>query len=197
MPRPRRPFKAIGLLLLGCLAFTICAGAQTPRSPGSTKENLIRSDYLELRYYPSSDVARPNLRLTLIGDFTLGPKMHVYTPEIKGSYIPIKWELEPSANYVAKDVQYPKGKMLMLPAINEIVPVYEQKFRITQDIVLGSESILKPILEGDKTLKLRGTLRYQACDDKICYLPQTAPLEFTFKLEPLDRQRIAEPIQHK
>jgi hypothetical protein len=161
-----------------------------------TRETQVKNDYIDLRYYASSDVARPNLRLTLVGDFTLPPKMHVYTPEVK-DYIPIKWELEPSANYVAKEVQYPKGKMLLLPAIKEIVPVYEEKFRLTQDVVLASESILKPILDGDKTLKIRGTLRYQACDDKICYLPQTLPLEFTFKLDPLDRQRVAEPIQHK
>jgi hypothetical protein len=165
-------------------------------SVAGTRDTVVKTDYLELHYYATSDVARPNLRLTLVGDFTLGPKMHVYTPEVKG-YIPIKWELEPSANFVAKDVNYPKGKMLMLPAIKEIVPVYEDKFRLTQDIVLASESILKPILDGDKTLKVRGKLRYQACDDKICYLPQTAPLEFTFKLEPLDRQRVEEKLQHK
>ena len=165
-------------------------------SVAGTKETAIRNEYMELRYYATSDVGRPNLRLTLVGDFQLGPKMHVYTPEVK-NYIPIKWELEPSANYVAKDVVYPKGKMLLLPAIKEIVPVYEEKFRLTQDIVLASESILKPILDGDKVLKVRGKLRYQACDDKICYLPQSAPLEFTLKLEPLDRQRVDEKIQHK
>ena len=165
-------------------------------SIAGTRETQVRNDYIDLRYYASSDVARPNLRLTLVGDFTLGPKMHVYTPEVK-SYIPIKWELEASANYVAKDVEYPKGKMLLLPAIKEIVPVYEGKFRLTQDIVLASEAILKPILDGDKVLKVRGKLRYQACDDKICYLPQTAPLEFTLRLEPLDRVRVDEKIQHK
>ena len=165
-------------------------------SVAGTRDTMVKNDYMEMHFYATSDVARPNLRLTLVGDFILGPKMHVYTPEVK-NYIPIKWELEPSANFVAKDVAYPKGQMLMLPAINEIVPVYEQKFRLTQDIVLASESILKPILDGDKTLKIRGTLRYQACDDKICYLPQTAPLEFTFRLEPLDRQRVDDNIQHK
>ena len=165
-------------------------------SVAGTKETVVKTDYLEMRYYPTSDTARPNLRLTLVADFVLPPKMHVYTPEVK-NYIPIKWELEASANYVAKDVGYPKGKLLMLPAINEIVPVYEGKFRLTQDIVLASESILKPILDGDRTLKVRGKMRYQACDDQICYLPQTAPIEFTFKLEPLDRDRVPAPIQHQ
>ena len=47
-------------------------------SVAGTREAAVRSDYMELRYYATSDVARPNLRLTLVGDFALGPKMHVY-----------------------------------------------------------------------------------------------------------------------
>ena len=101
----------------------------------------------------------------------------------------------PKAVFTEEDKQ--EVLALQQAAIKEIVPVYEEKFRLTQDIVLASESILKPILDGDKVLKVRGKLRYQACDDKICYLPQSAPLEFTLKLEPLDRQRVDEKIQHK
>ena len=70
------------------------------------------------------------------------------------------------------------------------------KFRITQDVVLAVNSVLQPLLEGDKTLTIRGSLRYQACDDKICYLPETLPMEWTLKLEPLNRERVPEAIRH-
>jgi hypothetical protein len=62
---------------------------------------------------------------------------------------------------------------------------------------MASSNVLQPILDGDETVKIHGTLKYQACDDKICYLPQTVPLEWTLKLEALDRERVPEPIQHK
>jgi hypothetical protein len=35
------------------------------------------------------------------------------------------------------------------------------------------------------TLTIKGTLRYQACDDTTCYLPTTVPAEWTIKPLPL------------
>jgi hypothetical protein len=140
-------------------------------------------------------LGRPDLRLTLVADFTLPPKMHVYTPEVKG-YIPIRLTLEESPYYAPEPAEYPKGSLLMLPAINEVVPVYENRFRITQDVVLSASNVLEPLLEGDKTLTIRGSLRYQACDDKICYLPETLPMEWKLRLEPLNRERVPEAIRH-
>ncbi len=49
--------------------------------------------------------------------------------------------------------------------------------------------MLPPVIAGNGELKITGKLRYQACDDKICYLPETVPLEWTLKVEPLDRER--------
>ncbi|MBI3934965.1 MAG: redoxin domain-containing protein [Acidobacteria bacterium] len=165
-------------------------------SAAGTRETTVNAKYLQMKYYASADLARPDLRFTLVADFVLPPKMHVYTPEVK-DYIPIEFRLEGSPNFTAKTVEYPKGDLLFLPAINEIVPVYQNKFRITQDVVLASSSVLQPILNGDQTLKIRGQLRYQACDDKICYLPETIPMEWTLQLEPLNRERVPEAIQHK
>jgi len=165
-------------------------------SVAGTRETSVNAKYLRMKYYATTDLARPDLRLTLVADFALPPKMHVYTPEVKG-YIPIRLTLEDSPYYVARAAEYPKGDLLLLPAINEIVPVYENQFRITQDVVLAASNVLEPLLNGDKTLQIRGSLRYQACDDKICYLPETLPMEWTFRLEPLTRERVPEPIQHQ
>ena len=164
-------------------------------SVAGTRETSVNAKYLQMKYYASTDLGRPDLRLTLVADFVLPPKMHVYTPEVKG-YIPIEFKLEDSPNYTAKPAEYPKSKLLMLPAINEIVPVYEGRFRITQDVVLAASSVLQPMLDGDKSLRIRGSLRYQACDDKICYLPETLPMEWTLNLEPLTRERVPEAIRH-
>jgi len=46
-------------------------------------------------------------------------------------------------------------------------------------------------------LKIKGNLRYQACDEKECFLPKNIPLEWTLKLEPQDRERSPDPILHK
>ena len=75
--------------------------------------------------------------------------------------------------------------------------MFQGKFQITQDINMASNDALQSILSGSRQVKISGKLRYQACDDKECYLPQTIPLEWVLKLDPLDHERVPEPIQHK
>jgi len=38
-------------------------------------------------------------------------------------------------------------------------------------------------------LTITGVLNYQACDDKVCFTPQTVPLTWTVGLRSLDRER--------
>jgi hypothetical protein len=33
-------------------------------------------------------------------------------------------------------------------------------------------------------------LNYQACDNKVCFTPQSIPLSWTVQLKPLDRERV-------
>lgn len=47
------------------------------------------------------------------------------------------------------------------------------------------------------TAFVQGTFRYQACDDRICYLSQTVPLQWTLRYEPLDYQRVPVELQRK
>ena len=58
-----------------------------------------------------------------------------------------------------------------MPALNETQLVYAKPFRITQQLTLKSPP------SGPVTIK--GSVRYQACDDTICYLPKTVPVEWT------------------
>ena len=46
-------------------------------------------------------------------------------------------------------------------------------------------------------LELKGTLEYQACDDRICYAPTKVPLVLPLEVEPLERQRVPEELRRK
>ena len=165
-------------------------------SKTGTRETTVQTDHLDLRYYSTQDEVHPDLRFTLVAELDLKPKMHVYSPEVK-NYIPIRFTVEPSENYSAHAVEYPAAETLYLPAIQESVPVFQGRFQIQQDVTLAGEADLKPILQGSQEIRIQGSLRYQACDDKICYLPRTLPLEWTLRVSPLERTRVPEPIQHK
>lgn len=45
-------------------------------------------------------------------------------------------------------------------------------------------------LKDRPSLTVAATLDYQACDDKVCFLPQSVPLTWMVALKPLDRERV-------
>jgi hypothetical protein len=95
-------------------------------------------------------------------------------------------------------VKYPSAKTLFLPAINERVPVFEGKFRVTQDLQISSAAAFSSSLGTDvKTFTITGKFAYQACDSKICYLPTSVPVQWQLQVLPLDRQRAPDDIKHK
>ena len=162
-------------------------------SISGTRETVVNTDYLELKSFSTSDVVRPGLRLTLLLDVDLKPKMHVYAAGVE-HYIPISLELDHSSYYNGRPAEYPRSETLNLPAINESVPVYRGKFRIMQDVILQGRDTLSSM----RDFRIKGRLRYQACDDKMCYLPQTVNLEWAFRLETLELvlERVPDEIQH-
>jgi hypothetical protein len=95
-------------------------------------------------------------------------------------------------------VNYPRAKVLFLPAIKERVPVFEGTFRITQELQVSAAAEFSRSLGTDgKTFTITGKLDYQACDSKICYLPASVPVRWQLQVLPLDRQRAPEAIRHK
>lgn len=112
-------------------------------------------------------------KASLFVDVAPKPSMHVYSPGQKG-YIAITLTLDADPAFTAAKVKYPAGEKLFMKILNETQLVYSKPFRITQDIRL-----VKPVAGGPLTIK--GTLRYQACDDKVCYLPATVPVQWAVR----------------
>jgi hypothetical protein len=158
---------------------------------------VSETKHLQIKTTASNDFARPGLRIALSIDIELKPGMHVYAPGVQG-YIPIDWQLE-TGGAAAKQhpFKYPASEMLRLEAIGETVPVYRGRVRIVREITFGQEAALKPLVTANGELIVKGSFRYQACDDRKCYVPQDVPLEWHFKYEGLDRQRAPSEFQRK
>jgi hypothetical protein len=144
----------------------------------------------------SNFVVRGGQRVALALEINLKPNMHVYAPSVE-HYIPIEWTLKPSPAFVAHDVMMPPSKMLHLPAIDETVPVYTGQFRILRDITIADEAKIKPLVNAAGEFVVDGTLRYQACDDRKCYVPQELAIQWTFQLEGHDRERAPAALRRK
>ena len=94
-------------------------------------------------------------------------------------------------------VAYPSSEMLHLEAIGETVPVYRGHVIIKREITFPQEAALTPLVNPAGELTVKGSFRYQACDDRVCYLPQIVPLEWHFHFEALERARVPPALQRK
>ncbi len=166
-------------------------------APVSAAQRVNETKHLKLTTSASNDLARPGLRIALSLKIELKPGMHLYAPGVQG-YIPIDWQLEDGGPAAKRHAfKYPASEMLRLEAIDETVPVYRGRIRIEREITFGQEGALKPLVDASGELVVKGSFRYQACDDRKCYLPQDVRLEWHFKYEGLDRQRAPSKFQRK
>ncbi len=164
------------------------------REPSGRAVSTVETKHLKLTTSASEETVRPGNLVTLAIEVELGEKMHVYAPGVEGGYIPIRWTVENTAGWAAAEALYPESKMMHLPAINETVPVHEGTFTVKRDLVIGQNNQLKPLLQDGKIV-VEGEFRYQACDEKICYRPQSVPLRWEFTLGEHDRQRAPEELR--
>ena len=165
--------------------------------PVDAVRRATEAKHLQITSAASNDIARPGLRIALILDIDLKPGMHLYAPGVQG-YIPIDWRLEEGGPAAKRhSFEYPRSETLRLEAIGETVPVYRGHIRILREITFGQEAVLKPLVSPDGEVIVRGSFRYQACDDRKCYIPEDVPLEWRFKYEGLDRQRAPSEFQRK
>ena len=149
-----------------CLAAVLLAAGGRPHAAQftATDPTSIDTKHLTLTTSTSTPTAGPGDRLMLYVDVAPKPKMHVYAPD-QTDYIPIELKVEPGSSFKAHAIQYPAAEQFFFEPLKEMQRVYSKRFRITVPITLAQTAALP--------LTAKGTVRYQACDDAICYLPQT------------------------
>jgi len=128
-------------------------------------------------------------RFKLRLEVQMPPRSHVYAPGVQG-YIPIEWKLTPGPGFEEIPIRYPEARKLYLKAIKETVPVYEGTIVLERELIAAQK---QPSTE----LMVQGEFRYQACDDKKCYVPETIPLVWRIQFEPHDSTRAPAELRRK
>jgi DsbC/DsbD-like thiol-disulfide interchange protein len=118
----------------------------------------------------------PGTRVSLVIDVSPKAEMHVYAPEQKG-LIPITLVLEPNRAVKAHAPRFPKSEKFK--PLDEVQFVYSKPFRIVQEVTVTAPP---GHVGAGGTLTIKGTLKYQACDNSICYAPVTVPVAWTIGL---------------
>jgi hypothetical protein len=150
----------------------------------------VTAPHLSMTTFASDATAAPGTHFSIVLDINPAPRVHVYAPGVAG-YKPIALSIEPQPSLVIREAQYPPSEDYFFKPLNEHVAVYQRQFRIVQDLEIDPSPQSVAALAGRTEMKIAGTLAYQACDDKVCFNPQTVPLTWTIGLKPLDRERVA------
>jgi hypothetical protein len=109
-------------------------------------------------------------KVVLFVDVTPKPGIHVYAPGSK-DYIPITVKLNAPAEVKVGKVAYPKSETMTFA--DEKVPVFQKPFRLTQEVTIDKAA------KAGSSVAVPGTVNYQACDDRVCYPPESAAVTWT------------------
>lgn len=137
----------------------------------------IATKHLTIATSASQDAVAPGGRVALNIDIAPKPTMHVYAPGQK-DYIAVSVTIEGNAAIKPATLQFPAPEKRKVKELGETQLVYSKPFRIVQDIAVAKGPSAKP---GPLTVK--GAVKYQACDESICYAPITVPVTWTLTVK--------------
>ncbi len=148
------------------------------------------SPQLDFTAWPSNTSVSVGTRFSIAIEVRPNANMHVYAPGAEANgYRVIGLELARSDMYRMEPVEYPDSEIYYFAPLDEYVPVFQESFTLLQEIVMAGSAETEAALAEMDTITISGFLNYQACDDEICYLPQSVPVSFVLDAESPDRQR--------
>jgi hypothetical protein len=163
----------------------------------ATEHSIVFREHVEVRASAPQTALHPGNRVTLLVDVRPRPGAHVYGPDVGGGYQGLAVRIDPQPWLTVHAAQYPAARMLTLPWTDEILTGYTAPVRIEIDVALGTRQELAGLLEAGQGLTLTGTCLLQACDDQVCWPPESIGIEWRFDLIPPDLARAPEELQHR
>jgi hypothetical protein len=157
--------------LVSTSALSSAQSSQTSQAtPGLQFRGAQRPLHAGVVAGPSNLAVKTGDKVSLFVDVTPNANIHVYAPGAK-DYIPITVKVDPQPKVKLGKLTYPKSEMMTFA--DEKVPVFQKPFRLTQEVTVNSSA------QSGSTVAIAGTVQYQACDDRVCYAPESAPITWT------------------
>jgi peroxiredoxin len=146
--------------------------------------------HLKFTAYASDPAITVGTRFSVAVEIEPNPGMHLYAPGADElGYRVLGLSLSPLPHTRFEPVAYPASEIYHFEPLDERVPVYQAPFTLLQEAVVSGEPGVEDALADIDAVTLSGTLDYQACDDKVCFNPESVPLTWTLAVQALDRTR--------
>ena len=162
---------------LVCALALLIAGSGAGLANGAARAISKSTRHLAFTATLAPDIVTPGTKMSLAVDVRPKKGMHVYAPGTM--YRPVAIAIEPNSALQIHETIYPPPTSYHFRPLNEDVLVYEKPFRLTLEITPGWTPVQREILRTQDRLTIKGRLTYQACDDKVCFLPASVPFEWS------------------
>lgn len=171
----RRLSLALGILL----ALAGAAGMrQASAPPDATLTPLV-----------STTTVKPGERTRLALRVALPEGLHAQSDRPRDpTLIPLTLWLDP-AQVAVRELVFPPAIDFKVEGLPELLAVFEHDFVIGIDVVVSATAAQGP-------LTIPGRLRYQACDNRVCYMAKTLVTSWTLKVDSAAAPVAAASIAH-
>ena len=140
--------------------------------PGLTSPIAAQPPDVAINPVAETDAVHPGTTAHMALQVTLDPGFHVNSNTPLDEFlIPTVLTVDPPAGISLEGVAFPEAILLEQAGAEQPLAVFEEEFLIGAALTL--DATLPP-----GSYAVPGTLRYQACNDRMCFTPTTVPIQF-------------------
>jgi hypothetical protein len=144
---------------------------------------VVPAPHMALRLGSDVSAVAPGGHVSLIIEITPADKVHIYAPG-QDTYLPILWDLKsPSPFVTVGPTSFPPPTTYVFEPTNAHFKVYSTRTRLTRTVTIADVPGLHSDAAKTRPFKLMGMLRYQACDDRVCFQPNSVAVNWTIGLK--------------
>ncbi len=165
MPKTRTVAVPLGFLVAGLGLSAVSTSAQ------------FRQPVAELTPTVEQQAIQPGQTVTLVLGVELPENIHVQSDEPRDPFvIPTLLTFTLPEGITVEEITYPESTDFLLEGWDEPLAVFEHEFTIAVRLALDAD-----VRPGEMVVP--GSLLYQACDDRVCFAPATAAVEWHMQVE--------------
>ncbi len=173
----RRPGTSRAKSLLPMALLALSLGGATSASAQVTRISI------DIETVGETDMALAGSTYRVALDATLSPSgngLHVNSEApLEDFLIPTVLTLDPPQGMTLEGLAWPEPILLEQQGAEKPLAVFEEEF-----VIGASFAVAGDLAPGDYLVP--GTLRYQACDERMCYIPATAEVSFPVRVAAAD-----------
>ncbi len=147
-------------------------------APTNARAQLLRPPSADVRPLVDADGIRPGSSVRAAIQVRLPEGLHVNSNKPRDPLlIPVVLTIEPPPGISVTEIVYPEATDLVQQGADQPLAVFERQFVIGIQLAIADD-----VETGEIVVPAR--LRYQACDERVCYVPATASTSWTLLIAP-------------